>query len=81
MGRFLEDIFYFILFFYLIRKVFSFLVGTLFKNSVQNGSGARTSRNSTKHEGEIEINFVPPKKKQTHEDSGEFVDFEEIKKK
>jgi uncharacterized protein YjeT (DUF2065 family) len=78
---------------YLVRALARFLLPFLFKKVVNNMSqkmndqqknyGQNTHQESTRPEGTISVDFVPPppKKKPKLDNAGDFVDYEDVKDK
>lgn len=64
----------FILLFYLIIKLIRYFLSPGPSKQAHSSSGSRTARN----EGEVTIDHIPDKKKKVDQDSGEYVDFEEM---
>lgn len=72
----MKDVFYTILFVWLVSRLFSAFSSGKSKPTTSTNNSSNTAY---KKEGETKVEFIPPQKKHLRDDAGEYVDYEEVK--
>jgi hypothetical protein len=72
----MKDLFYLILFIWLIWRVLNAFSSAKTKST---NTASNPSPQNYKREGETTVDYIPPKKKGMNDKAGEYVDYEEVK--
>lgn len=77
----LRTILLIIVFYYIFKIIFKYVVPFLFGSSISGNKNQKRNNfsNRARKEGEVTIDYIPKKDKKIDKETGDYVDYEEVK--